>query len=390
MVGMAVQEFECWFCTNVCTGGGFEQRGGRRATCGSAPYPIFLRLERSLWSRAGQRGAGRAVGRGKDARPYARGMLETESRRASKLRGRYASKHGTSAKVNIDQVVDLAALAEERASTKRFRHDVVSGTVAGIVSGLLVGGAVFVVQLAADAGRAASAERLENLRFVRGLSPEEVVARPLKGLDLAGMNLSGLDLSGIDLSNANLSGADMTGTWLVGANLDGADLRGATLMAADLSGARLVGTDVRDADFTSAYLRGAFVSLDPDGDGPRYPSGPFDPWTSPATWTAADFTGAAIFDVDFSATDLLDPDRLAGTSFRGVDLSAVEIVRVGRPDLPIVVQYCAVDSEPPDSELVAPTANPEDCNQLAELLREAPWREFPPELRDKFWLETGT
>lgn len=64
----------------------------------------------------------------------------------------------------------------------------------------------------------------------------------LRGLDLAGADLSFQNLHGVDLSGANLEDATLlaayaSGTILVQANLCGADLRSVDLSTADLNGA---------------------------------------------------------------------------------------------------------------------------------------------------------
>jgi uncharacterized protein YjbI with pentapeptide repeats len=88
--------------------------------------------------------------------------------------------------------------------------------------------------------------------------------RPLRGLDLSGIDLShcrllGADFESADLSEANLTGADLSGSSLVGANLSGLDLTGATLVGvnvdlASLHRTRLHRADLRRVDFSAARI----------------------------------------------------------------------------------------------------------------------------------------
>ena len=84
----------------------------------------------------------------------------------------------------------------------------------------------------------------------------------LRGINVAGGNLSLIDLAGADLERANLQGcglryANLQRANLMVANLQGADLVGANLQEANLSAARLKDADLRDADLQGANLVGA-------------------------------------------------------------------------------------------------------------------------------------
>jgi len=117
-------------------------------------------------------------------------------------------------------------------------------------------------------------QRLANGEGLRGLA---LAGADLSSIDFAGRDLRGVNLSGCTLSNARLAGADLTGADLDSAHLEGADLAGATLCDTDLTeavlrGAKLQnvkaervvftkcdlsGADLRGADLRSADLRGA-------------------------------------------------------------------------------------------------------------------------------------
>lgn len=115
-----------------------------------------------------------------------------------------------------------------------------------------------------------SADRRENLRFVRDRAGIEVVERPFQGIDLRGQVLSGLQLEGADFEQARLGEAFLFTTNLASATLDGADLRDADLTLTVLRDATLRNTrlgranfylaDVEKADFSLADLRGADLS----------------------------------------------------------------------------------------------------------------------------------
>ena len=288
---------------------------------------------------------------------YAPGMRCTRSRRASKLRNRYASQR-------------TATVLDHSAPDRRHvRDDIIAGTIAGLVSGLFVGVALFGAQkLTDDAraevaqrledGRAQSAERLENLRFVRGLSPEELQQRPLNGLDLAGMDLSGLDLSGADLTGVNLSGARLVQTLLVGTILDRADLRGADFTQANLNGAQLDGADISGTTFRRSSLRGAYVES----------SG-----LSPAVWTEADLTGAHMSNIDLSATRALRASSLLGTDFEGVIGHVFSVLEADdSPWADFVFLYCSETKISRDESSARPDGEVEDCRALYEHLADDP------------------
>ena len=162
-------------------------------------------------------------------------------------------------------------------------------------------GADFVTALFAGAqlclanNQANTAERLENLRYVRErsqvttpidlspqclrtgefiLTPESTTTNssaddkdhftpelPFKDFDLKGQNLSGLWLNCANFSEANLEGADLSNTYLIGANLSGANLRNANLKHSQLQLARLENADLSGADLSGANLSGTPTDL---------------------------------------------------------------------------------------------------------------------------------
>ncbi|WP_052721092.1 pentapeptide repeat-containing protein [Actinoplanes rectilineatus] len=86
----------------------------------------------------------------------------------------------------------------------------------------------------------------------------------MRGISLAGQDLSyrswqGVDLTGADLADVRFVGTELNGAILrdarlTGAVLDGANLSGADLTGADLTRARLTRTQLRDADLSRADL----------------------------------------------------------------------------------------------------------------------------------------
>lgn len=177
-------------------------------------------------------------------------------------------------------------------------HDVttgiISGTIAGLITGALVSGATIYAQDRIDDQREIEASRRDNLRYIREVSAEgrnekisfygiDLTGQHLGPLDLRNMNLataqlSHTDLVGADLSGettnliaANLAGADLTATHLVGAsfaraNMTGAKLGGSNITTTKLNGADLTGADLsgmlnfRSTDFTWANLTSADLS----------------------------------------------------------------------------------------------------------------------------------
>lgn len=175
-----------------------------------------------------------------------------------------------------------------------------------LISSIVVGGSLTWVQitdsrLQADTAiraantQAATAERLENLRYVRdraqvakpaNLSPHclgtggsifvpdtsttksstdkpdpSIPELPFKDFDLKEQNLSGLWLNCANFSGANLEGADLSNAVLIEAKFDGANLRNANLQGANLELAQLGGADLRGADLSNADLSGTPTDL---------------------------------------------------------------------------------------------------------------------------------
>ena len=92
----------------------------------------------------------------------------------------------------------------------------------------------------------------EAFRYFTGSALEEA--------DLRGMNLAGLVLTGVNLSRARLSQADLSGCDLRYANLGGADLWAANVSYADLNEARLWGANLNKANLHGSNLCGTRLS----------------------------------------------------------------------------------------------------------------------------------
>ena len=163
-----------------------------------------------------------------------------------------------------------------------IRDDIVTGIVAGLVSGGIIAAVAFAATASFEERQSESQARLENLRFVREVALGSSDVMPFRGLDLVGANLSGLRLgcrdkervegckSAADFQGALLQGANLSEMDLEGANLSTADLRNADLRDTDLSGAILLGSLLGGAQFSGACWSGTTVWPDdfsPGGDG---------------------------------------------------------------------------------------------------------------------------
>lgn len=71
----------------------------------------------------------------------------------------------------------------------------------------------------------------------------------LRGIHLAGSDLSYTDFSGANLTGANFRGCDLSFADFSGANLSGADLRGCLLFGSNFQGAVLEKTLLDQSDF---------------------------------------------------------------------------------------------------------------------------------------------
>lgn len=163
------------------------------------------------------------------------------------------------------------------------------------IASTVVGSIFMVTQIWDSNNQADTAERLENLRYVRdraqvatsaNLSPHCLTADgtiftpgtpttksstdkpdpsipelPFKDFDLKEQNLSGLWLNCANFSGANLEGADLSNAVLIEAKFDGANLRNANLQGAILELAQLGGADLRGADLSNADLSGTPTDL---------------------------------------------------------------------------------------------------------------------------------
>lgn len=167
-----------------------------------------------------------------------------------------------------------------------------------ITASLVITGAFAWVQIHVSNTQADTAERLENLRYVRDrsqhtttidlspqcigtggfiLTPESTTTDsstdktdnkdhftpelPFKDFDLKEQNLSGLWLNCANFSGANLEGADLSNTYLIGAKLNYANLKNANLQNSVLKQAQLGGADLRGADLSGANLLGTPTDL---------------------------------------------------------------------------------------------------------------------------------
>ncbi|QJT07169.1 hypothetical protein G9272_32545 [Streptomyces asoensis] len=111
----------------------------------------------------------------------------------------------------------------------------------------------------ADVSRANAVKILARLRVPAHTDLRGVV---LAGEDLSYRDFSGVDLTRADLTDALLIGADLSGAVLrdarlAGARLDGADLTGADLRGADMRRARLIRTDLTGARVGGGHWRRA-------------------------------------------------------------------------------------------------------------------------------------
>lgn len=146
--------------------------------------------------------------------------------------------------------------------------------------------------------------------------PQDLRGINLAGEDLSGMKLPRCDLSGADLSKANLSGASLSWSDLSGANLSqaclddcellGADLRGATLNecsamkagfgGSDLTGASLIGADLQQATLTRSQLCKADFRA----------ANLMEARITESDCREANFTRANLQDCDLKASDIRD------------------------------------------------------------------------------------
>ncbi|MDV2425672.1 MULTISPECIES: pentapeptide repeat-containing protein [Corynebacterium] len=191
-------------------------------------------------------------------------------------------------------------------TNKQWLRDNGISIFVSLLSSVVVGGFLTWVQITdsriqADTAiraantQAATAERLENLRYVRdraqaatsaNLSPHCLTADgtiftpgtpttksstdkpdpsipelPFKDFDLKEQNLSGLWLNCANFSGANLEGADLSNAVLIKAKFDDANLKNANLQGAILELAQLGGADLRGADLSNADLSGTPTDL---------------------------------------------------------------------------------------------------------------------------------
>jgi uncharacterized protein YjbI with pentapeptide repeats len=143
-------------------------------------------------------------------------------------------------------------------------------------------------QLHIEGERSATAQRLENVRYVRDRSSKMFQERQFEDLDLRNMNLSGLHLTGADFTGVDLRGAKMNFVDLgvvtrgqlppepdkvasdqkqtnnedfppeiTGVSPNGYDLTSphiTSLIGAKLCGAKLGGSDLRSANLAFANL----------------------------------------------------------------------------------------------------------------------------------------
>jgi hypothetical protein len=165
---------------------------------------------------------------------------------------------------------------------KSLGRDILSGTIAGVVSGVAILCATVIATQALEHRLTEQQNRVENLRFVRDISTRNSGPMPFRTLDLEDMNLSGLRFPCRDkmvveacFLKADFTGAKLSSTDMSGMDLEGADLTGADLRNADLAGTNLSGAILYDAKMDGARLDGVCYSpmtiwpkgIDPPRDG---------------------------------------------------------------------------------------------------------------------------
>jgi uncharacterized protein YjbI with pentapeptide repeats len=176
-------------------------------------------------------------------------------------------------------------------------HEVV---VADLALALVLGGMIFWVSDRSENRRLVQSERLENLRFVRGLSADDFTDRPFRGIDLRDQNLAVLLLLGADFNGADLSGAVLEDTILAFADFENADLSDANLSNASLEGAILRGADLSNANLSDAQLNGDLL---PGREADPKDLRPSDE-NSEITVFGADLSGADLSGADLSFAEL--------------------------------------------------------------------------------------
>lgn len=175
------------------------------------------------------------------------------------------------------------------------------GLLALVIGVLLVGVQFYLDERRSDreqaieSGRAALAERLENLRYVRERaddqeSPEGTRRKIFNNLDLVGMNLSRLDLSDSIFSGANLdrtdfTSADLTGSTFGAASFDSSgSAHGAVFNRAKFRNSNFSNWNGNGANFSGAQLHGTFFNG--------------------GSYVGTDFARASLEDVHFFVVDL--------------------------------------------------------------------------------------
>jgi uncharacterized protein YjbI with pentapeptide repeats len=164
--------------------------------------------------------------------------------------------------------------------------------------------------------QAQSAQRLEDLRFVRErASSSGQPAEAFSEFDLQCQDLSWLPLDQADFDRADLRHTNSVGISLRDSHLLSADLRGANMVKAVLDNSGLVNVDFGGADLTNASLRGALLH---------------GAWLISTVLKGADLTGAHL-----EANDTLvitghqpahlDPANLAGADLEGAKLDRANL-----------------------------------------------------------------
>lgn len=208
----------------------------------------------------------------------------------------------------------------KRAPRWWVRDVLISGIVAVVVSVGTIVGQKLIDDVRADRDHEISrqenarAERLENLRFVRGRSNgDPSVERPFYAIDLAELSLAGLDLPRANFGEANLNGCDLLQTNLEGANLAYADLTDVVAIGVNLKGVDLTGADLRyvviNNELAKAPAPGQPVVLT-ELTGARAPG--------------ADFSQTGLFEVSLAGIDLTDA-KFVDATFMGVDLTGADL-----------------------------------------------------------------
>lgn len=136
--------------------------------------------------------------------------------------------------------------------------DFFTGWIFGILSSLISGLVLFLLQTRRDVQKERLIQRREDARIARNWAADGKMIS-LRGFDLSGENLSGKDLAQADLEEANfqdgkLYGTDFTGTNLRLASFQKTKLVGVCFREANLLAANFSGATLREVNFSHAKM----------------------------------------------------------------------------------------------------------------------------------------